>query len=254
MEESVDYGNWVPLNLVYATIGIIIILLIPSFFPIFLIIRIILWVIAGLLLLPFSYLWYLYYKFTAHNKKLQYKVWNLVIQKLPWNGQGKVLDIGTGAGALAIELAKRFPESIVRGIDNWGKLWNYSKLKCEKNAKLEGVANQVVFQKASASNLPFRDGEFDAIVSNFVYHEVRDTKDKNKLINESFRVLKKGGAFSLQDTLKNKKKIGNIEELIRDIKEWGVQEVNFIETAHEIPMPNLLKFELKTMGLLYGIK
>jgi len=41
---------------------------------------------------------------------------------------------------------------------------------------------------------------------------------------------------------------------MREIKEWGVHEVNFIETAHEIPMPNLLKFELKTMGLLYGIK
>ena len=177
-----------------------------------------------------------------------------MIQKLPWNGKGKALDIGTGAGVLAIELAKKFPESIIRGIDYWGKLWNYSKLKCEENAKIEGVENQVVFQKANASNLPFKDGEFDAIVSNFVYHEIRDIKDKKELLSESFRVLKKGGAFSLQDTLKNKKKFGNIEELIRDIKEWGVQEIKFIDTAHEIPMPILLKFELKTMGLLYGIK
>jgi len=197
---------------------------------------------------------YLYYQFSVHNKKLQYKIWNLVIQKLPWNGQGKALDIGTGAGALAIELAKKFSESNIWGIDYWGKLWNYSKLRCEENAKIEGVANQIVFQKATASNLPFQDNQFDAIVSNFVYHEVRDIKDKKILISESFRVLKKGGAFSLQDTLKNEKKFGNIEELIRDIKGWGVQEIHFIETAHEIPMPNLLKFELKTMGLLYGIK
>jgi ubiquinone/menaquinone biosynthesis C-methylase UbiE len=197
---------------------------------------------------------YLYFQFSIHNKKLQYKVWNLVIEKLSWDGRGKALDIGTGAGALAIELAKKFSESIIWGIDYWGKLWNYSKIKCEKNAKIEGVGNRVVFQKATASNLPFKDGEFDAIVSNFVYHEVRDMKDKKKLISESFRVLKKGGAFSLQDTLKNEKKFGKIEKLIRDIKEWGVQEIKFIETAHEIPMPNLLKFELKTMGLLYGIK
>ena len=204
--------------------------------------------------MPFFYLLYLYYQFSAHNKKLQYKVWNLVIQKLPWNGKGKALDIGTGAGALAIELAKKFPESIIWGIDYWGKLWNYSKFKCEENAKIEGVENQVVFQKANASNLPFKDGEFDAIVSNFVYHEIRDIKDKKKLLSESIRVLKKGGAFSLQDTLKSEKKFGKIEELIRDIKEWGVQEIKFIETAHEIPMPSLLKFELKTMGLLHGIK
>jgi ubiquinone/menaquinone biosynthesis C-methylase UbiE len=173
---------------------------------------------------------------------------------LPWNGQGKALDIGTGAGALAIKLAKKFPESIIWGIDYWGKLWNYSKLQCEENAKIEGVANQVVFQKASASSLPFKDGKFDAIVSNFVYHEVRDIKDKKKLLNESFRVLKKGGAFSIQDTLKNEKKFGEIEDLIRSIKEWGVQKISFIETTNKIPMPVLLKFELKSTGLLYGIK
>jgi len=254
MKESADYGNWVPLNFIYIIIVIVLILLIPSLFPIFLFVRILLWIIIGLLFMTFCFVTYLYYKLSVHNKKLQYKFWNLVIHKLVWNGQGKALDIGTGAGALAIELAKKFPESFVMGIDYWGKLWNYSKLQCEENAKLEGVTNQVVFQKASASNLPFKDGEFDAIVSNLVYHEVRNIKDKKKLISESFRVLKKGGVFSLQDILKSKRKFGDIEELIRDIKGWGVEEVNFIETAHEIPMSNFLKIEFKTMGLLYGIK
>ena len=240
--------------MIYFFIGVFLILLLPTLFPIFLTIKIVLWVLAGLWCLPFFYMTYLFYYFSVNNKEIQYKIWDLVIQKLPWNGQGKALDVGTGAGALAIELAKRFPESDVWGIDHWGKGWNYSKQQCEENAKYEGVADKIVFQKASASNLPFKDGEFDAIVSNFVYHEVRDTRDKRKLINESLRVLKKGGTFSLQDTFKNKRRYGITEDLIRQIKEWGIQQVNFIETVDEIAMPKLVKSELKTMGLFYGVK
>lgn len=254
MGESINYGNWVPRNMMYFFLGVFLILLIPTLFPILLIAKIVLWVIAGVWLLPSSYMMYLYYYFSTNNKEFQYKMWDYVIQKLYWNGQGKVLDVGTGAGALAIELAKRYPESKVWGIDYWGKTWNYSKNQCEENAKNEGVADQIVFQKASASSLPFKDGEFDAIVSNFVYHEVRDTRDKRLLINESLRVLKKGGTFSLQDTFKNKRRYGVFEDLKREIKEWGIQQVNFIETVKEIAMPKLIESEFKMMGLLYGIK
>ena len=254
MKESIDYGNWVPRNMIYLFLAILLMLILPTLFPISLSIKIILWVLAGIWFLPFIFLMHLYYYFSVNNKELQYKIWDLVIQKLLWNGQGKALDVGTGAGPLAIELARRFPESHVCGIDYWGKTWNYSKEQCEENAKRQGVADQIVFQKASASKLPFKNGEFDAIVSNFVYHEVRDTKDKRELINESLRVLKKGGTFSLHDTFKNKRRYGLTEDLIKQIKEWDVQEVNFIETVNQLSMPKIVKSELKTMGLLYGIK
>ena len=254
VKESIDYGNWVPRNIIYFFFVVFLALLIPTVFPISLIVKTILWVLAGIWFLPFSYMIYLYWYFSLNNKELQYKIWDLVIQKLPWNGQGKALDVGTGAGALAIKLAKRFPESEIHGIDHWGKGWNYSKLQCEENARHEGVADQVIFQRASASKLPFKDGEFDAIVSNFVYHEVRTTRDKRKLINESLRVLRKGGTFSLQDTFKNKRRYGLTKDLIKQIKDWGIQQVNFVESADELSMPRLIKTDLKTMGLLYGIK
>lgn len=240
--------------MLYFFIVVFLALLIPTFFPLSLLIKIILWVGAGIWFLPFCFMMYLYWYFSLNNKEIQYKIWDLVIQKLPWDGLGKALDVGTGAGALAIKLAKKFPNSKVYGIDHWGKGWNYTKQQCEENAKYEGVANQVIFQRASASKLPFKDNEFDAIVTNFVYHEVRDIRDKRKLIKESLRVLKKGGTFSLQDTFKNKRRYGLTEDLVEQVKEWGIQQVNFIETINELSMPKLIKSELKTMGLLCGIK
>jgi len=254
MKKEVNYGNWVPRNLLYFFIGVLLLLLILTLFPINIIAKIILWVIAGVWTLPSAFMCYLYYFFSTNNNEIQYLMWDLVIQKLPWNGQGKALDVGTGSGGLAIKLAKRYPQSRVWGIDNWGKTWNYSKQQCEKNAEYEGVADKVVFQKASASNLPFKDGEFDAIVSNFVYHEVRDTRDKSKLINESLRILKKGGTFSMQDTFKNERRYGKIEDLIKKIKAWGIEQVNFVETVNQFPMPKIVYSEMKTMGILYGVK
>lgn len=254
MSKSINYGNWVSRSIIYFFLGIFLLLLIPTLFPILSIIKIILWVLAGVWLLPFIYMMHLFYYFSVNNNAFQFKTWDLVIQKLLWNGQGKALDVGTGSGGLAIQLAKKFPKSNIWGIDYWGKTWDYSKQQCEQNAKHEGVADQVIFQKASASNLPFKEGEFDAIVSNFVFHEVRDTRDKRELVNESLRVLKKGGRFSLQDTFLNKRRYGLIEDFIKQIKEWGIQQVNFVETVDEIPMPKVIKTELKTMGLIYGIK
>jgi len=66
--------------------------------------------------------------------------------------------------------------------------------------------------------------------------------------------LKKGGNFSFQDTFKNNRRYGILEDLISHINGWGIQQVNFTETINEISIPKLLKAELKTMGVLYGIK
>lgn len=61
-------------------------------------------------------------------------------------------------------------------------MWDFSLKVCEKNAKIEGVQDRITFQKASASDLPFENNYFDAAVSNLVFHEVQDTKDKRDVI------------------------------------------------------------------------
>ena len=76
------------------------------------------------------------------------------------------------------------------------------------------MADRVNFQKASASALPFEVGSFDAAVSNLVFHEVSDTKDKRDLIEEALRVVRKGGAFAFQDLFLAKRLYGDVEELL----------------------------------------
>lgn len=175
---------------------------------------------------------------------------------MEWDGRGEALDIGCGNGPLTIKMAKIYTESKVIGIDYWGSVWDYSLKSCEKNASLEGVSDRVTFQKASASSLPFNDGHFNAVVSNFVFHEVSDTKDKSELIREAIRVVKKGGVFSFQDLFLVKKIYGETDELLKTISNWGVESIGFIMTNDLDFIPRALKlpFMLGEIGIIYGRK
>ena len=68
-----------------------------------------------------------------------------------WDGKGKVLDIGTGSGRAAIEIAKYFPEAHVMGVDLWSKGWRFfgmSKAQAETNARIENVSDRCGTQKS----------------------------------------------------------------------------------------------------------
>ena len=255
-EQEAHYGNWVPKNFIYGFIIAEISVLIISFFVPILLIQIILWVVAGIILFFGVLMLNAFYQFGKENNKLQHDLHYLLIDKLGWDGQGRILDIGTGSGGVAIKLALRYPRTRILGIDYWGKGWDFSKAQCEGNARAEGVQDRVVFQKASAINLPFEDEEFDGVVSNFVFHEVRGVKDKRELILEALRVLKKDGAFSIQDPFLTKIFYGNIDEFTNKLKELGIQEVYFTRLSDAMQIPRLMRFGLflGNIGTLYGKK
>jgi ubiquinone/menaquinone biosynthesis C-methylase UbiE len=135
-------------------------------------------------------------------------------------------------------------------------MWEYSKSLCERNAKIEGVAQRVRFQKASASDLPFEDECFDVAVSNLVFHEVRDTKDKREVIREALRVVKKGGRFAFQDLFLLKRVYGKTDDLLATVRSWGITKIEFVKTADSAFIPRMLKlpFMVGTIGILYGEK
>ena len=203
----------------------------------------------------FGYFTYARYRFSPRGGDLQAQIHELVLQHVQWDGEGHALDIGCGNAALTIGVSKRFPAASVTGIDYWGGKWEYSQAVCERNATIEGVADRVTFQKASASALPFEAGSFDAAVSNLVFHEVSDTNDKRELIKEALRVVRKGGAFAFQD-LFWKRVYGDIEELLEEVRGWGLERVEFFDTTQLGIVPKVLRlpFMLGTIGILYGKK
>ncbi len=245
-----DYGNWVPKRIIYGSMMIAVALSVSARWLHLLVIP------AALLLSVAAYLVYVRHQFSPAGGDIQNSVWALALGNLDWDGRGTAVDIGCGNGALATKLAKEHPRARVVGIDYWGKLWEYSKEKCETNARIEGVGDRVSFRKASAVSLPFEDGHFDAAVSNFVFHDVGEAKDKRPLIREALRVVKKGGSFSFQDEFLVKSLFGDPDDLVATIRSWGVEKVEFIRTCDAEFIPKALKLPLflGTMAVIAGRK
>ena len=161
---------------------------------------------------------------------------------LPEGGVG--LDVGCGSGALTIACAKRNPQARFVGIDRWGAEYaSYNKPLCEANAAAEGVEN-TEFRQGNAVKLPFADECFDAVTSNYVYHNI-PSRDRQAILLETLRVLKKGGCFAIHDIM-SKAKYGDMEAFADKLRRMDYEKVELIDTTNDKFMS---PFEAAWMGL-----
>ncbi|PEL07648.1 class I SAM-dependent methyltransferase [Bacillus sp. AFS017336] len=240
MKSKTKYQTWIRIYKLIIFLVISLVLLLIALLPINTYVRI----LSGIIALPFIYitfiLSYSIYQFAAKGGNYQSKIHDLIVSKVNWDGNGKILDIGTGSGSLIIKLAKAFPKSTLTGIDYWGGNWEYSKAQCQQNAEIEGVAKQIDFQKASASELPFNDDEFDLIVSCLTFHEVKDRSNKTDVMKEALRVLKPGGKFVFLDLFMDEKIFGHENELLNELQKLSVSVLNSSTLDNEMKLPKLL--------------
>jgi ubiquinone/menaquinone biosynthesis C-methylase UbiE len=172
--------------------------------------------------------------------------------KLPEGGLG--LDVGCGSGALTIACAKRNPQGKMIGIDRWGREYkSFSKQLCEDNAVEEGVDN-VEFRQGDACKLDFPDEYFDAVTSNYVYHNITG-KNKQELLKETLRVLKKGGTFAIHDIM-SKGRYGDMQKFVNELYDEGYEKVRLIDTTDGKFMTKWesRKMMLAGSSLLVGVK
>ena len=125
-------------------------------------------------------------------------------------------------------MSSRNPYASFTGIDRWGKEYaSFSKTLCENNAKAEGVGN-TEFRKGDAVKLDFPDASFDAVVSNYVYHNIPG--DRQALLLETLRVLKKGGTFAIHDIF-SKSKYGDMHSFVQKLRNMGYEDVRLADTT-----------------------
>ena len=92
----------------------------------------------------------------------------------------------------------------------------------------EGMKN-ASFQRGNAVKLDFPDESFDAVTSNYVYHNITGA-DKQALLLETLRVLKKGGTFAIHD-LMSPRRYGDMQAFVQKLRDMGYERVELIDTT-----------------------
>jgi SAM-dependent methyltransferase len=115
------------------------------------------------------------------------------------SGSGRVLDVGAGSGRAAIGVLLARPHTTAMGVDIYSGYWGIDGNTPErfmKNARIAGVAERAAARVGDMRELPFGDGEFEAVVSSYAIDHLRRA-ERSKAIAEVARVLKPGGEFLL---------------------------------------------------------
>jgi arsenite methyltransferase len=122
-----------------------------------------------------------------------------------------VLDLGSGGGIDVLLSARRVgPNGKAYGLDMTDEMLALAR----ENQRKSGIHN-AEFLKGEIESIPLPDNSVDVVISNCV---INLSADKDRVLRETFRVLKPGGRFAVSDVVVR----GDVPESVRRSMEMWV--------------------------------
>ena len=124
--------------------------------------------------------------------------------------RGSVLDVACGPGILSAEIAKTARQVVA--LDLTPQMLKKAAQRCT-----EAGLDNVTFREGNATELPFADAAFDAVVTRLSVHHF---DRPSRAMSEIFRVLRPRGAFVVADVISSEMpaeaELQNAIEILRD--------------------------------------
>lgn len=106
-----------------------------------------------------------------------------------------ILDLGTGTAQIPVEICRLHSGCRILAADAAVNMLEIARY----NLASAGMSERIQLAQADAKQLPWRDGMFDAVVSNSIVHHIPDPVP---VISEAVRVTRAGGRLFFRDLLR----------------------------------------------------
>jgi len=135
-------------------------------------------------------------------------------------GARRILDLGTGTGAVLVTLALTHLDAVLTGFDASPGMLAVAERKLARLKAGSPSCGDATLVCGNAARLPFDDGAFDAVTGSLFFHEMPPDV-RARAFDEAVRVLAPGGTMVVLDLDRRAEGWRQLAQWLLDVGEEG---------------------------------